>query len=79
MYLQGNFLHCNKYTYAIHRDGFEPCTSVWFEPWFMLILVDQNFPNQTCQKKLITHFAPGVPNPHGLIDVGKKRSILKVF
>ena len=36
---------------------------------YMLILVYKNFPNQTCHKKWITHFAPGVPNPHGLIDV----------
>ena len=45
----------------------------------LLILVYKNFPNQTCHKIGSPAPKPGVPNPHGLIDVGKKGRYLKCF
>ena len=46
---------------------------------YMLILVYKNFPNQSCHKIGSPAPKPGVPNPHGLIDVGKKGRYLKCF
>ena len=41
----------NKHTCNTYRIIFFT-TSVCFEPWLLLILVYQNFPNQTCHNAL---------------------------
>ena len=66
----------------IIHNGFEPCTLIWFEPWFIHASTGlSEFPyNQTCHKIGSPPPKPGVPNPHGLFDVvGVTGRYLKIF
>ena len=66
----------------IIHNGFEPCTSIWFEPWFIHANTGlSELPyDQTCHKIGSPAPKPVVSNPHGLIDVvGVTGRYLKIF